>query len=94
MNKKNEQEEISDSQKLFAEINNVIIEYCFKSDRTVSGTQIIHALATTLAAHMTTMTKDWTEAEEKKAVQLLFEHVEDAMKEFKKELEEEADGIN
>ena len=94
MNKKNDQEEVDQSQIIASEITKTIMDYCYKQDSPVSLTYIVKALSDVLAAHLATMTSGWSEGEEEKVVGMIFDHIVSTMKECKNSLDEKKNPAN
>lgn len=94
MNKKKKQEEVDQSKIIASEITKTIMDYCYKQDSPVSMTYIVKALSDVLAAHLATMTGEWSESEEKKVVGMIFDHIVSTMKECKNSLDEDKHPAN
>lgn len=94
MNKKNEQEEVNQSEIIASEITKTIVDFCYKQDSPVRLTYIIKALSDVLAAHLATMTSGWSEGEEEKVVGVIFDHIVSTIKECKNSLDEKKNPAN
>ena len=94
MNKKNEQEEVDQSEIIASEITKTIVDFCYKQDSPVRLTYIIKALSDVLAAHLATMTSGWSEGEEEKVVGAIFDHIVSTIKECKNSLDEKKNPAN
>ncbi len=94
MNKKKEQEEVDQSKIIASEITKTIMDYCYKQNSPVSMTYIVKALSDVMAAHLATMTSEWSKAEEEKVVGMIFDHIVSTMIECKNSLDENKNPVN
>ena len=88
MGKEKNSEMLNLSGNISALITKTIIDYCMKADTPVSLTYIVKALADVLGAHLATMTHGWSDAQEEKCINMIFNHIVNTMNDCKKSIDE------
>ena len=88
MKEKNEVENVDNSQIITSLLTKTIVDFCMKSEKPVSMTHIVKALSDVLAAHLATMTENWTDDQEEKCIGMIFNHIVSTIKECKNGIED------
>lgn len=88
MEKENNFEMLDQPGKIAALITKAIVDYCMKSDTPVDITHIVKALSDVMGAHLATMTHDWSDAQEEKCINMIFNHIVNTMNDCKKSIDE------
>ena len=88
MEKEKNSEMLDQPGKISAAITQTIIDYCMKSDTPVDLTQIVKALSDVMGAHLATLTQGWSDAQEKKCINMIFNHIVNTMNDCKNSIDE------
>ena len=88
MEKEKNSEMLDQPGKISAAITQTIIDYCMKSDTPVDLTQIVKALSDVMGAHLATMTHGWSDAQEEKCINMIFNHIVNTMNDCKNSIDE------
>ncbi len=88
MKDENKSEKTELSRKVTDTITKTIVEYCMKSDGPVDISHVVDALSDVLAAHLASMTKNWSDIQTEQCVNMIFRRIVSTMNDYKREIRE------